>query len=174
MEHVEERTDQEMDYKRAQEIYLRIQKKEPKAQADDLKTLRADVPRTYPEEPFFNTDEAPGRRSLDQLLRTLIKHSSSTGYTQGMNNIAAVLIFHSDEVFAFDLMIKLLNDYHLKEVTMNSLYGLHMNCDVLSALVKVELPRLGEHFKKTGVSPFQFSHNWIFTLFSQNIPLGQI
>jgi len=94
--------------------------------------------------------------------------------THGMNNIAAVLIFHSDEVFAFDLMIKLLNDYHLKEVTMNSLYGLHMNCDVLSALVKVELPRLGEHFKKTGVSPFQFSHNWIFTLFSQNIPLGQI
>ena len=42
-----------------------------------------------------------------------------------MNNIAASLLYHSDEVIAFELVIRALNDYHLKEVHMINLPGLY-------------------------------------------------
>ncbi len=42
-----------------------------------------------------------------------------------MNYITAILLLHSDEVIAFELLEHLLNDYQLKEVYINDLEGLH-------------------------------------------------
>lgn len=44
-----------------------------------------------------------------------------------MHNIVASLLYHSNEVIAFELAIKALNDYHLKEVLMPKLPGLLMH-----------------------------------------------
>jgi len=35
-----------------------------------------------------------------------------------MNYIAASLLYHADEVIAFELLCRILNEYHLKEVHM--------------------------------------------------------
>lgn len=48
-----------------------------------------------------------------------------------MNNIAGSLLFHTNEIIAFELVIRALNDYHLKEVHMTKLPGLHFHCDIL-------------------------------------------
>jgi len=69
---------------------------------------------------------------LSRLLTTLSKHSSSAGYTQGMNNIAACLLYHTNEIVAFELVIRLLNDYHLKEVVMTKLPGFYQHCEILN------------------------------------------
>jgi Rab-GTPase-TBC domain len=53
-----------------------------------------------------------------------------------MNNIAASILYHSDEVITFELVIRLLNDYHLKEVHMNKLPGLYLHCDIIQLIVK--------------------------------------
>ena len=52
-----------------------------------------------------------------------------------MNNIIASLLFHSDEVIAFELAIRLLNDYHLKEVHMTHLPGLYYHCEIIGQLI---------------------------------------
>ena len=72
---------------------------------------------------------------LTQILNTLSKHSSSTGYLQGLNYIVASLYYHCGEVLAFELTIRLLNDYHLKEVHMSKLPGLYLHCEIIRVLV---------------------------------------
>lgn len=95
--------------------------------------IRADIIRTFQEEPYFNAEE--GREVLARMLTSLSKHSSSAGYTQGMNNIAASLLFHAGEVIGFELAIRALNDYHLKEVHMTKLPGLYYHCEILEYII---------------------------------------
>jgi hypothetical protein len=59
-----------------------------------------------------------------------------------MSNIVAALLYHADEVIAFELVIRALNDYHLKEVHMKKLPGLDFHCDIIRLLIKENLPNL--------------------------------
>ena len=56
-----------------------------------------------------------------------------------MNAFAGSILFHTDEVLAFELVIRALNDYHLKEVHMARLPGLFMHCDILQVLLRENL-----------------------------------
>ena len=78
--------------------------------------------------------------TLTRLLSALSNHSSSVGYTQGMNAFAGSILYHTDEVLAFELVIRALNDYHLKEVHMARLPGLFTHCDILQVLLRENLP----------------------------------
>ena len=78
------------------------------------------------------------------ILSTLSKHSSSAGYTQGMNYIVASLYFHCGDVLAFELAVRALNDYHLKECHMIKLPGLFYHCEIIKVLLKQEIPILME------------------------------
>lgn len=53
-----------------------------------------------------------------------------------MNNIAGCLLFHTNEVFAFELVIRALNDYHLKEVHMIKLPGLYYHSELLDFILE--------------------------------------
>ena len=140
----------------------------------DERQIALDVPRTFPDEPFFGNPENPEPRLvLTNVLNTLSKHSSSTGYLQGLNYIVASLYYHCGEVLSFELTIRLLNDYHLKEVHMSKLPGLYLHCDVIKVLVQEELPVLSKHLQEKRVEVFILCQNWIMTLFTQVIPLSQ-
>lgn len=138
----------------------------------ELNLIKVDIKRTYPETPYFQSSEA--QSALLRLLGSLSKHSSSAGYTQGMNNIMASLLFHSDEVIAFELAIRLLNDYHLKEVHMSRLPGLYYHCEIVGQLIQDMLPSLSSHFARYDIKPILFCQNWIICLFTQVIPLSRI
>ena len=62
-----------------------------------------------------------------------------------MNYIAGSLLFHTDEVLGFEIGLRALNDYHLKEIHMPRLAGLYVHCDILNSLMKENLPKLTEH-----------------------------
>ena len=91
-----------------------------------------------------------------------------------MNYIVASLYFHCGEVLAFELTIRALNDYHLKEVHMSNLPGLYHHCSIINALVQEELPQLHDHLKQKRMEVFILCQNWIMTLFTQVIPLNQV
>ena len=86
----------------------------------------------------------------------------------------ASLYYHCGEVLAFELTIRLLNDYHLKEIQMANLPGLYHHCEVIKVLVSEELPELAAHFKERNIEVFILCQNWIMTLFTQVIPLNQV
>jgi len=71
------------------------------------------------------------------MLTAVSSHSSVGFFTpQGLNHILFALLWHSDEVVAFELGLRLLNDYHLKEVHMPRQPGLHSHCEVITYLLK--------------------------------------
>ena len=116
---VENRTDLAISYETSAKVYSKVLAKEAEV---DLKLIQRDVDRTFNEDQFFCSKE--GKQSLTRLLTALCKHSSSVGYTQGLNSFAASVLWHSDEVLAFELVLRAMNDYHLKEVHMPRVPGL--------------------------------------------------
>ena len=64
-----------------------------------------------------------------------------------MKFIVASLFYHCGEVLAFEMTIRALNDYHLKDIYMCQLPGRIFHCKVLQALLEEELPDLSKKFK---------------------------
>ena len=62
------------------------------------------------------------------------------GYIQGMNFIAACLLYHSDPVIAFGLFESILDDYELRDVYLGQLSGLYKHCKILDSVINVALP----------------------------------
>ena len=84
-----------------------------------------------------------------------------------MNYIVASILYHCGEVLAFEMTIRALNDYHLKEVHMSKLPGLDYHCDIIRALMKEEMPDLIDHFENLIQHPLKvFCMNWIVTMFT--------
>ena len=50
--HIEARTDQSIEYEQSLKLYERVQRKQ-KVSGDDERQIDVDVPRTFPDEPFF-------------------------------------------------------------------------------------------------------------------------
>ena len=70
--------------------------------------------------------------------------------------MVASLLFHCGEVLAFEMTIRALNDYHLKEVHMSKLPGLYLHCDIIQGLMKEELPDLMDHFDSLSINVMVF------------------
>jgi hypothetical protein len=88
-----------------------------------------------------------------------------------MNYVVAALLWHSSEEVAFDLAIRLLNEYHLKEVHMSQLIGFRIHCQVIEHLIAQHLPAVAATFTELQVSVSEFTPSWILCLFTQTIPL---
>ena len=69
-----------------------------------------------------------------------------------MNYIVATLYFHGGEVLAYEFAMRLLNDYHLKEVVMAKFPGLQTHTEVVQKLIQIALPDLYAHFKDLRIS----------------------
>jgi hypothetical protein len=65
-----------------------------------------------------------------------------------MNTIVAALLYHTCEEIAFELAIRALNEYHLKEVHMIKLVGFEYHCELLGHILAEMLPQLSTHFKE--------------------------
>jgi hypothetical protein len=91
-----------------------------------------------------------------------------------MNAFAGSILFHTDEVLAFELVIRALNDYHLKEVHMARLPGLFVHCDILQVLLGESLPKLDAHLNQLNVTTMNYCANWVMSLLSQVVPLSLI
>jgi hypothetical protein len=86
----------------------------------------------------------------------------------------ASIYFHAGEVLAFELTLRALNDYHLKEVHMMRLPGLFYHCDMLSLILREEIPSLWEHFERKKVKMMMLAANWIMCLMTQCIPINLV
>jgi hypothetical protein len=56
------------------------------------------------------------QNSLIRVLVAYAHYEPVIGYVQGMNFIAASLLYHAGEVCTFWLLVALMDDYQLKEI----------------------------------------------------------
>ena len=141
-----------------------------KAQPENAQ-LDLDLPRTFPDVDYFAT--GTGRAALSRIMHTFSAYSPSLDYVQGMNYIAATLLWHATEEDAFWLFVVLIEDFELRDNFITGFPGLHKHYHAIEFLVYHDLPLLYNHFLNANIAVQMFATEWIMTLFTSVIPLEQ-
>ncbi|KAI0381541.1 RabGAP/TBC [Hypomontagnella monticulosa] len=93
------------------------------------------------------------------------------GYAQGMNFLIMPLLFNMPEEEAFCLLIRLMNQYKLRDLFIQDMPGLHMHLYQFERLLEDLEPALYCHLHRRGISPHLYATQWFLTLFAYRFPL---
>lgn len=72
---------------------------------------------------------------------------------------------------AFCLLVRLMNQYHLREMFIQDMPGLHLHLYQFERLLEDLEPALYCHLHRKGVSPQLYATQWFLTLFAYRFPL---
>ncbi|SLM37205.1 gtpase-activating protein gyp5 [Lasallia pustulata] len=93
------------------------------------------------------------------------------GYAQGMNFLVMPLLFSMPEEEAFCLLVRLMNKYHLREMFIQDMPGLHLHLYQFERLLEDLEPTLYCHLHRKAVTPQLYATQWFLTLFAYRFPL---
>ncbi|KAJ5637692.1 hypothetical protein N7490_007571 [Penicillium lividum] len=111
------------------------------------------------------------QESLYGLCKAYALYDEAVGYAQGMNFIVMPLLFNMDEAEAFELLVKLMNKYGLREMFIADMPGLHRSLYQFERLLEDFEPALYCHLRRRGVPPQLYATQWFLTLFAYRFPL---
>ncbi|KAL4919977.1 rab-GTPase-TBC domain-containing protein [Aspergillus aurantiobrunneus] len=154
----------------ANETARKKKAKEDSAMLQKLeKTIRRDLgARTSYSRYFVSQGNQEG---LYGLCKAYALYDEAVGYAQGMNFIAMPLLFNMDEAEAFTLMVKLMNQYGLRDMFIQDMPGLHRSLYIFERLLEDLEPALYCHLRRRGVHPQLYATQWFLTLFAYRFPL---
>ncbi|KAK4212204.1 RabGAP/TBC [Rhypophila decipiens] len=95
----------------------------------------------------------------------------AVGYAQGMNFLVMPILFNMPEEEAFCLLVKLMNQYHLRDLFIQDMPGLHKHLYQFERLLEDLEPALYCHLHRRGISPHLYATQWFLTLFAYRFPL---
>ncbi len=72
---------------------------------------------------------------------------------------------------AFCLLVRLMNQYHLRELFIQDMPGLHMHLYQFERLLEDLEPALYCHLHRRSISPHLYATQWFLTLFAYRFPL---
>jgi hypothetical protein len=72
---------------------------------------------------------------------------------------------------AFCLLVRLMNHYHLRDLFIHDMPGLHMHLYQFERLLEDLEPALYCHLHRRGISPHLYATQWFLTLFAYRFPL---
>ncbi|KAK3683832.1 rab-GTPase-TBC domain-containing protein [Podospora appendiculata] len=93
------------------------------------------------------------------------------GYAQGMNFLVMPLLFNMPEEEAFCLLVRLMNQYHLRDLFIQDMPGLHKHLYQFERLLEDLEPALYCHLHRRGISSHLYATQWFLTLFAYRFPL---
>jgi hypothetical protein len=93
------------------------------------------------------------------------------GYAQGMNFLIMPILFNMPEEEAFCLLVRLMNQYKLRDLFVENMPGLHMHLYQFERLLEDLEPALYCHLHRRGISPHLYATQWFLTLFAYRFPL---
>ncbi|KAJ5109031.1 hypothetical protein N7456_005706 [Penicillium angulare] len=111
------------------------------------------------------------QEGLFGLCKAYALYDEAVGYAQGMNFIIMPLLFNMDEVEAFELLVKLMNKYGLREMFIHDMPGLHRSLFQFERLLEDLEPAVYCHLRRRGVPPQLYATQWFLTLFAYRFPL---
>ncbi|EQL01493.1 GTPase activating protein (Gyp5) [Ophiocordyceps sinensis CO18] len=145
-------------------------KKKDKAALQKLeKTIRRDLgARTS----YSKYATAAGlQEGLFGVCKSYALYDEAVGYAQGMNFLSMPLLFNMPEQEAFCLLVRLMNHYHLRDLFVQDMPGLHMHLYQFERLLEDMEPALYCHLHRRGISPHLYATQWFLTLFAYRFPL---
>jgi len=139
-----------------------------------LRNIRKDIARTYPAHPYFSPPYG-GKEALFRVLVAYSIYDIDIGYSQGMAFIAGLLLLHVEsEEDAFWCLVRVMYspEYNLRAFYTDDCKTLKGSIRLFEALVNRELPELGQHFAREGISANMYATQWIVTVWTYRIPLS--
>ncbi|SPO22937.1 uncharacterized protein UTRI_01615 [Ustilago trichophora] len=136
-----------------------------------LTQIDLDVHRTMPTNIYFGGD-GQGVPKLRRLLVAFSWYNPSTGYCQGMNNLAATLLLtHATEEEAFWVLVCLIEKILPSEYYTSHLLVSQADQRVLIELVSEHMPRLHAHISELGVDLPAITFAWFLSLYTDCLPV---
>lgn len=132
--------------------------------------IRIDLPRTFPENIFFESIRTP----LFNVLIAYSNHNKDIGYCQGLNYIAGlILLVTKNEEWTFWLLKVLVeqitSSYHTKTMT-----GLITDIAVLRELLMERVPDVCEHLERCGLPCAVITTKWFICMFAEVLPIETV
>lgn len=131
-----------------------------------------DINRTFPGHPFFQ--EESGQQALYKLSKAYSIYDEEVGYCQGLSFLIASLLLHMPEEQAFNLLVKIMYRYEIREVYKTNFECLHLRFYQLESLMQEYLPDLYEHFVDLNIEVHMFASQWFLTLYTAKFPLYMV
>ncbi|XP_070532502.1 ecotropic viral integration site 5 protein homolog isoform X2 [Ptychodera flava] len=136
------------------------------------KAIRRDIARTYPEHEFFKEKDGPGQEVLFNVMKAYSLHDREVGYCQGCGFIVGLLLMQMPEEEAFCVLVKLMQDYRLRELFKPSMAELGLCMFQLENLIQENLPDLYIHFQTQSFYTSMYASSWFLTLFTTSFSLS--
>ncbi|CAK7562304.1 MAG: hypothetical protein SEPTF4163_000143 [Sporothrix epigloea] len=95
----------------------------------------------------------------------------AVGYAQGMNFLIMPMLFNMPEEEAFCLLVRLMNQYRLRDLFIQDMPGLHMHLYLFERLLEDLEPALYCHLHRKNISSHLYATQWFLTLFAYRFPL---
>nr|XP_023018329.1 ecotropic viral integration site 5 ortholog-like [Leptinotarsa decemlineata] len=135
------------------------------------KVIRRDIARTYPEHEFFKEKDGLGQESLFNVIKAYSLHDREVGYCQGTGFIVGLLLMQMPEEEAFAVLVKIMEDYRMRDMFKPSMAELGLCMFQLENLVAEHLPDLNQHFQSQNFHTSMYASSWFLTLFTTALTL---
>ncbi|KAK3087065.1 hypothetical protein FSP39_001168 [Pinctada imbricata] len=136
------------------------------------KLIRRDIARTFPDHDFFKEKDGLGQESLFNVMKAYSLHDREVGYCQGSGFIVGLLLMQMPEEEAFAVLVRLMQDYRLRELFKPSMAELGLCMYKLEAMIQELLPDLYLHFQSQGFHTSMYASSWFLTLFATSFSLS--
>ncbi|KAI9777320.1 MAG: GTPase-activating protein [Geoglossum umbratile] len=158
---------------RLQATLLAEKKKKAKEDAAALQKLEKVIKRDLGARTSFSKYAAAAglQDALFGVCKAYALFDEGVGYAQGINFLAMPLLFNMPEEEAFCLLVRMMNQYHLREMFIQDMPGLHLHLYQFERLLEDLEPGLYCHLHRRGVSPQLYATQWFLTLFAYRFPL---
>ncbi|GIY42432.1 rab GTPase-activating protein 1 [Caerostris extrusa] len=133
--------------------------------------IQRDIYRTFPAHELFNEKNGTGQESLFKICKAYSLYDPEIGYCQGLSFLVAALLLHMPEEEAFGVLMKIMFDYHTRDMFRNAFEELHLKFYQLRKLMEDQMPGLVSHFDDLGIEVHMFASQWFLTLFTAKFPL---
>ncbi|KAK9694439.1 Rab-GTPase-TBC domain [Popillia japonica] len=135
------------------------------------KVIRRDIARTYPEHDFFKEKDGLGQESLFNVIKAYSLHDREVGYCQGSGFIVGLLLMQMPEEEAFAVLVKIMQDYRMRDMFKPTMAELGLCMFQLENLVGEQLPDLNQHFQSQAFHTTMYASSWFLTLFTTALTL---
>lgn len=158
---------------KAQALAVAERKKKEKEDAAALQKLEKTIKRDLGARTSFSKYAAAAglQDGLFGVCKAYALFDEAVGYAQGMNFLIMPLLFNMPEEEAFCLLVRLMNQYKLRDLFIQDMPGLHMRLYQFERLLEDLEPALYCHLHRRGISPHLYATQWFLTLFAYRFPL---
>ncbi|XP_069746657.1 TBC1 domain family member 4 isoform X2 [Narcine bancroftii] len=134
--------------------------------------ILVDLGRTFPTHAYFSAQLGAGQLSLFNLLKAYSLLDKEVGYCQGISFVAGVLLLHTSEEQAFEMLKFLMYDLGFRKQYRPDMMSLQIQMYQLSRLLHDYHRDLYIHLEENEVSPSLYAAPWFLTFYASQFPLG--